>query len=462
MIHLNDVTVQRGGYVLFRHLDLSLGSGEHWVIQGKNGSGKTTLLELIAGVLHPVAGTIRYSFAPEGNWDHFHSLRKQHVHYIPAHALQTFLRGTSGLFYQQRYYHMSGEPLPTVRDILGTDVSGVQGIDLHQNFDLHRLMAVEVTRLSNGQLKKVLILQQLIKNLPKFLLLDYPFEGLDAGSRADLSNFITRLGNEFGIQVIITDAGQQLPEIINRKLVLDAFTIVQQERWNVPRIPNTVSIPPATHTEPAGSSTPVVEMKQLTIQYGDKVIIKDLDWKIMRGERWALTGKNGSGKTTLFSLIYADHPMAYSQPVYLFGKRRGSGESIWDIKRRISYLGPEQQHFLDPLSLGLSARQYLLHRGAPHDRLEQLSDFFSAENVLDLRIRDLSSGQQQLLLLLNFFLSDKELLLLDEPFRFLDPETKARVNEYLHHHLAPHTTLVLITHDEEDVKQWTHHRLHLF
>ncbi|MEJ0028864.1 MAG: ATP-binding cassette domain-containing protein [Bacteroidota bacterium] len=83
----------------------------------------------------------------------------------------------------------------------------------------------------------------------------------------------------------------------------------------------------------------VVEIRDLKIQYGDTVILKDFNWTVDRGDRWALVGANGSGKTTLFSVIFADHPLAYSQQVYLFGKRRGTGESIWDVKSRINSHG---------------------------------------------------------------------------------------------------------------------------
>jgi molybdate transport system ATP-binding protein len=203
-------------------------------------------------------------------------------------------------------------------------------------------------------------------------------------------------------------------------------------------------------------------MQNLTIEYSGKKIIKDLDWRINKGERWALTGKNGSGKTTLFSLIYADHPMAYSQKVFLFGKRRGSGESIWDIKKRINYFGPEQIHFLSPKAITDTGREYILMQAHKNpERLNKLIDFFNAENIIDQPIRFLSSGQLQLVLLLNMFLDDKELLLLDEPFQFLDPDNHEKVTHYLNHYLDKDITLVLITHDEKDVVRWTQLRKRL-
>ncbi len=207
---------------------------------------------------------------------------------------------------------------------------------------------------------------------------------------------------------------------------------------------------------------PVLEMRDLKIQYGEKVILKNLNWKINRGERWALTGRNGSGKTTLFSLIYADHPMAYSEKVFLFGKRRGTGESIWDIKKRISYLGPEQLPFLDHSTLSLTVFDFLSTRNeSGKDHMNVMVRFFVMERLLTSRLQELSNGQLQLVLLISLFLAQKELWLLDEPFQFLDPVQKERVNEYLELHLNESVTLILITHYERDVEKWTNHRLRL-
>ena len=205
-----------------------------------------------------------------------------------------------------------------------------------------------------------------------------------------------------------------------------------------------------------------VSVEGLTKSYGIKPLFSNISFHIEEGDKIALVARNGSGKTTLFSLIYADHPMAYSQRVFLFGKRRGSGESIWDIKRRINYFGPEQVHFLDAQSKNLTAREYIHTQG--HKNIAELPDlinFFEADDYIDLPMKTLSSGLLQMVLLMNMFLDDRELLLLDEPFQFLDPKNHERVNQFLHHYLNANTTLVMITHDEKDVAQWTQLRKHI-
>jgi molybdate transport system ATP-binding protein len=463
MIELHNVTVSRFGRKLFDQFSLTIQSNEHWVIQGANGSGKTALLDVIAGSLLPSTGEIKYSFVHADDWQERYNARQQNIHYIPAHALQVFLSGYQGLFYQQRYYSIGDTNVPKVKDFFGTAVDKLHDLKLPPTFDISGLMELELTRLSNGQLKKVLILHSLAKNIPKFLLLDYPFEGLDADSRNDLMGFIDQIAIAFNIQMIMVDHHHELPRVINRRLVLQNFKIMLIE--DVISSPHKTLDEPtlaSTKGEPKNNHPPVVELQDLTIQYGNKKIIEGLNWTINKGERWALTGKNGSGKTTLFSLLYADHPLAYSQKVFLFGKRRGSGESIWDIKKRINYLGPEQIHFLNPKSITIPGRQYIMaQHNKNDDRLTQLIDFFDAAGFIDSPVKHLSSGQLQVMLLLNFFINDKELLLLDEPFQFLDDQSKEKTTEYLNYYLDSNVTLVLIAHYEKDIRRWTQLKISL-
>jgi molybdate transport system ATP-binding protein len=456
MIEFIDVTLVKNGVSLFQNFSFKILPGENWVIQGGNGSGKTLFLQLAAGALHPTSGKIRYTFLEETDWSALYRERQEKIHFIPTHWLHAFLSEADGSYYQQRYYSIADSQVPTVRSVLGDDVEKLSSLGISPNFNIQNLLHLHITRLSNGQLKKVVILRQLIRNLPRILLLDYPFDGLDAESRQDFSAFIDDIATRFAIQVVLVDHGNVLPEVMNRKLTLRKCGIHKIEH-TLERSQRTQGTPAWVSAKSEGS--PVVEMKNVTIQYGEKKIIENLNWQINKGERWALTGKNGSGKTTLFSLIYADHPMAYSQHISLFGRRRGTGESIWDIKKRINYFGPEQIHFLNPNGIALTARQYILMR--PHkdpDQLNNLVDLLDAGTYIDRPIRHLSSGQLQLILLINLFLDDKELLLLDEPFQFLDPENQDRLTQYLNHYLSRDITLVLITHDEKDVIRWTQNR----
>lgn len=460
MIEIENVDVTRSGRKVLQNFSWKSGAREHWVLKGANGSGKTMLLELIAGNIHPSVGEVRYDFIKGTTWEDRFRERKEKIHYIPAHAIQTFLSSHHELFYQQRYYSIGDTDIPPVRDIFGNDLHNLHALSFPASFNIDALLDLELTRLSNGQLKKVLILKNLVKQLPEIVLFDHPFEGLDHTSRLDLIKFIDHISEAYDIQIIMADHHDHLPTVINRALVM--------ERGKIKSIENRTPSPLAPARKELNgtrvaqkTSDPVVEMRNVTIQYGRREILKNINWTVQRGDRWALSGRNGSGKTTLFSLIYADHPMAYSQQVYLFGKRRGSGESIWDIKNRINYLGPELINYLNPARTPGTTREYITaqHKRNIIPELQELIHFFHVTDFIDQPVKYLSSGQLQLMLLINYFLSEKELLLLDEPFQFLDPHQKDRVHEYLRLHLSKNVTLILITHDEEDVERWTERRM---
>ncbi len=452
MIELKNVTIAKSGKSLFKNLNLTIQDKEHLVIRGKNGSGKTALLELIAGVITPTDGEIHYDFINGETWEDRFQQRKKLIHYIACDAALTHIH-QHDLFYQQRYYSLGDEFVPTVHDFLGDDlVAQLHRFDFPASLSIDHLLSLKLTRLSNGQQKRVVILKTLALQMPRLLLLDYPFEALDRQSRRDFAAFLDVLVRHYGVQLILTDHDDQFPESITHSLLIHDSKVLRKGLF-ADKLPEVTK--EKTVDEPISDEV-IVQMKDLTIQYGKTVIIKGLNWSIKKGERWALMGKNGSGKTTLFSLIFADHPLAYSQEVFLFGKRRGSGESIWDIKNRITYLGPEQMSYLDPNDKLFTARQFILRQTKyPNvEKLEKLIDYFESAAFIDKPLRMLSSGQVQLVFIIQAFIVQKELLLFDEPFRFLDSLQKFRVNEYLQTHLDASTTLVMITHDEHDLAQW--------
>ncbi len=454
MIDLRQISIHKSGQKLFHDFNFRIEAEDNILISGDNGSGRTILLEIIAGAIPVTHGEVHYDFISGETWEERYQQRKQAIHFIPADAALNHIHQHE-LFYQQRYYSLGDEFVPLVKDFLGNEtVKQIHDIGFPSSLSIDHLLNLKLTTLSNGQQKRLMILANLAKQIPKVLLLDYPFEALDRKSRHDLIHFLEVLSIQHGVQLIITDHDSALPSVLNRKVVLKNFQVHEQSSFT--STPNRIFEEVKSRNDSLPPNRPVVEMQNLSIRYGETTIINNLDWTINKGERWALAGKNGSGKTTLFSLIYADHPLAYSQKVFLFGKRRGSGESIWDIKNRISYVGPEQMSFLDPKDKGLTGRNYILkgYKNSEAGRLTELIQFFEADAFINKMIRQMSSGQVQLVFIMKSLLVPKELLLLDEPFRFLDPHQKEKLNQYLQLHLDSETTLVLITHDECDMERW--------
>jgi molybdate transport system ATP-binding protein len=174
-------------------------------------------------------------------------------------------------------------------------------------------------------------------------------------------------------------------------------------------------------------------MEKAHVQYGDKIILDNIDWTVKPGECWLLSGPNGAGKSTLLSLITADNPQAYANEIYLFDRKRGSGETIWDIKKRIGYLSPELLLFFensssvfDAVASGLFDTIGLFRQVT--DQQMQLVyhwlELLGVKSIARKRLNELSQGEQRKALLARALIKNPPLLILDEPCQGLDDETE--------------------------------------
>ena len=202
-------------------------------------------------------------------------------------------------------------------------------------------------------------------------------------------------------------------------------------------------------------------MHQVGIRYGERTILKELDWTVCDGERWALSGQNGSGKSTLLSLVCADNPQSYACDITLFDRQRGSGESIWDIKRHIGYVSPEMHRAYQKdlpavriVASGLkdSIGLYVKPNPEEYEICRWWMDIFGLEGLYDRPFLKLSSGEQRLVLLARAFVKDPQLIILDEPLHGLDLYNRRLVKDVIETFCQrPHKTMVMVTHYEEEL-----------
>ncbi|HZE83259.1 MAG TPA: ATP-binding cassette domain-containing protein, partial [Puia sp.] len=204
-----------------------------------------------------------------------------------------------------------------------------------------------------------------------------------------------------------------------------------------------------------------VKMVDVQIRYGETTILKGIDWEVRNGERWSLAGPNGAGKSTILSLITADNPQAYANKIWLFDRRRGSGESIWDIKQKIGFVSPELHLYFDHgatcnevIASGLFDTIGLFRRLSPDQEAcaHLWMQLLSLGEVRTRRLAQLSTGQQRMVLLARALIKNPPLLILDEPCQGLDEEqTLYFCNLISTLCEAFGTTLIYVSHYQQEI-----------
>jgi molybdate transport system ATP-binding protein len=355
--------------------------------------------------------------------------------------------------------------------------------DLTGRFGLDRLQDEYVISLSSGETRKLQLTAALL-SLPQVLILDNPFLGLDAGTRAMLSDLLGSLASRMRLHlVLLLSHPDQIPPFVTHVIPVEGgkagekVPVAEYRPGPAPDGPSPaveariLSFPHRALSDfyPSGPAPEIVRCEGVTIRYGARTILDRLDWVVREGEHWALRGENGSGKSTLLSLVCADNPQAYACRIALFGHPRGSGESIWEIKRHIGYVSPEMHRAyrenlpaLHIVASGLFDTVGLcLHPGAEQLALSrEWMAVFGIEDLADRPYLRLSSGEQRLCLLARAFVKDPELLILDEPMHGLDLRHIAMVREIIDSFVKrPHKTLVMVSHYESELPSCIDRRL---
>jgi molybdate transport system ATP-binding protein len=218
---------------------------------------------------------------------------------------------------------------------------------------------------------------------------------------------------------------------------------------------------PAASKATRAAADRLVEMKHVTVAYGDLVVFKQLNWTVRQGENWAVVGPNGSGKTSLLGMITGDNLQAYANEVYLFGKKRGEGESIWDIRRRLGVVSPElqlkYQHSLPAREVILSGffDSIGLYRKTTKEQValaDQWLEFIGMMDRAERPFNRLSYGEKRLMLIARAMVKSPELLILDEPCQGLDRSNRDMVLALMQSIGSGGSTgLIYITHHQEEL-----------
>jgi molybdate transport system ATP-binding protein len=449
-----------------------LAAGEHIAIVGPNGAGKSLLVDMLTGKFLLREGTLDYDFRPAAT-----NYAYKNIKYITFR--DTY--GTSDFYYcyQMRWNQTEQDDVPEVGDFLNVIPEGDVRDRLFRIFEIEPMLAKKVVHLSSGELRKMELAHNL-SSAPRVLIMDNPFIGLDAAMRRQLYELLDELSRTDSLQIVLVlSMMEDVPDfithvipvddcIVGKKIPLHDYRALYAEK-DTARVADENAMFACIEKQIAElpyknenyTSPEVIRFSNVSIRYGERYILKSLDWTVRRGEVWALRGQNGSGKSTLLSLVCADNPQSYACDISLFGRKRGTGESIWDIKKHIGYVSPEMHRAymkdmpaIEIVASGLFDTVGLYRRPHPDQMgiCEWWMNIFGIAGLKDKSFMQLSSGEQRLCLLARAFVKDPELLILDEPLHGLDTFNRRRVKRIIEAFCRRRDkTLIMVTHYDSEL-----------
>lgn len=498
-IVFENVTLRINGAPIFEGTNWTVRTSQHWHIFGPNGSGKSVLAAAVCREASIDSGQIRYYFDDGPGRT---NISPEEIHFISAYDGLNLVRRYVG-HHQARWENFEEENAPTVSEVLLETVP-VPG--LHQphrdpiEIDRRRqkmteaarllqipdLLDLNIIHLSNGEARKIILARALMKS-PKLLILDDPFAGLDVFFRKTLREVLEGLIAEGRLQIMTTSSREdEILDGITHLLRVDSGRVVSQGRKEAltrarPRKQSPLQTTFADPPFPASFSSPsyrpadqyrtLVELQGTSVTYHGKKVLSGINWRMAPGEHWTILGPNGAGKTTLLSLIQGDNPQAYGNGITLFDRKRGTGETIWDIKGKIGFVSSELQLFYQR---DISCLQVVfsgffdsvgLYRNCSREQEDLARRWLRSIGIDPLAARpftSVSAGEQRLVLIARALVKSPVLLVLDEPCQGLDALHRRRILTLLDR-LCRQTpvSMIFVTHHEDEMPGAVTHVLRL-
>ncbi len=451
------ISAQHNWKTVFEDFSFSVNSGEFWVVAGKNGSGKSLIGQLLTKSLNITNGEFSHpqsvGYVSSINADFILSEDKLNEMGDPENLTDPGQRSEE--------FILSGLDVEKIPQELIEKLS-IAGI-------LHR----GIRQLSTGELQKLMICKAILQN-PSVIIFDDPYEGLDVNSRQNLSNIINQIDTTKIAVILIVSRlesvldgathiafmdGQNFAvsgkkeEIINSQTLKTFFDPSIKMPKELPAHPTKIEV----NCDEEGN---IISLKNSSVNYGERKVFDKFNWQVKKGENWIITGPNGCGKTTLLSLITGDHAQSYNNGLTLFGIKRGSGETIWDIKKNIGIVSSALQRdykvsvsVIDTVISGFydTIGIYTKYTQEQYKIAEEWLKIIGMIDIKNSSIKTLSYGEQRLLLIVRAMVKFPPVLILDEPCLGLDPINRALILRLINFLAEKSPTQIFyVTHHEED------------
>jgi molybdate transport system ATP-binding protein len=460
LVTLDDVDVRLWGRTLLRRISFTLREGESWALFGGNGAGKSTLLRLLRGEAWPHPGSRgRRTFHLGGNASESPIGARERIALVSAEAQEAYLRREWAVPLEDVVRSGFTDGVWPGGRLGPAEERGVdEAISLLGLGALRRRTMVEV---STGEARRALLGRALAPG-PRALLLDEFVNGLDPASRSMVLEAVSELARRGAPTVLATHRPEEVIPEARHAAILEEGRIVLsggreevEEAWRSRGARGLA--PPLPPGRPRTPPDPLFEVHGDVLVDGRRVL-RGLDWRMRRGESWAVRGPNGAGKSTFLRLLLGEEHIAPGGRILRLDL--GPSADVRDVRSRVGLVSPDLQarHRGDAtgLEVALSGFGGSIGLGEQPTGLQRESalawlDAVGAGHLADRSIQAVSYGELRRLLLARALVVDPDVLLLDEPFSGLEPRARAEAMELVDSLCRSGRPVVLVTHHDDEV-----------
>ena len=500
LINIQKCRIQNDKEIFIKEFSCQIKATENWLVIGPNGGGKADFLNALSGNLKFIKNKDDSILEiPQPNDLELVSLEKA------ARIIQEERENDESEYLEGGVDIGRTGKVFIAQSLKNTDqINQIENLPEIQLCGIQHILERGLKYMSTGEIRRTLLAKALISK-KKLLILSDPFAGIDVESRKILLDFFTQMTNSQvenhqGTQIILCmERWNEIPqtithviefsnkevsfcgerkdyEIILQKRKAESENQIEKQKQDFEKELNqTLQETFVLQNEKSDSEDEeiLVEMKNVNVGWDGRLVLENLNWTLKKHEHWLIRGPNGCGKTTFLELITGDNKQVYSNDIWIFGIKRGSGESIWDIKKRlgiVSYRLHVEYRMIGGISLqnviisgfrdsiGLYGEATDVEKDAAKKWLK-LGGFINRENEL---FSNLSYGEQRAILILRAAVKCPEILILDEPCHGLDEENRRMILHLLDLIAENKTsTLLHVTHDMNEVLKCEKHILEM-